>query len=397
MNKIVLFGAGKIGRSFTGQLFSRSGFEVVFVDISEPVIRELNRRNEYDVVIKSDKPDVVLKIKNVRGILCTDHVKVAEEIADSDIVSVSVGQKGLPGAIESITEGLLLRRKISGDRPLDIILAENLRNADKFVREILLKKLGEDYPVDRLVGLIETSIGKMVPIMHREDQEKDPLLVFAEPYNTLIVDKKAFRNPIPAVEGLAPKENIKAWVDRKSHIHNFGHAAAVYKGFRDYPSVTLLADLLEIPSVKDFTRKAMLQSADILQKKYPGEFTETDLTCHIDDLLSRFRNSALGDTVFRVGCDLKRKLHRNDRVLGPMIDGTALNLPVEYILQTFINGLGFSAADENGNQLPDDIEFSGILHKKSLEYVLLNICRLDRTHDKIIIERILESARSLYM
>ena len=33
--KMVQFGAGNIGRSFIGQLFSRSGYEVVFVDIKK--------------------------------------------------------------------------------------------------------------------------------------------------------------------------------------------------------------------------------------------------------------------------------------------------------------------------------------------------------------------------
>jgi len=47
VKKLVLFGAGKIGRSFIGQLFATSGFEVVFIDISESVINELNRLNEY--------------------------------------------------------------------------------------------------------------------------------------------------------------------------------------------------------------------------------------------------------------------------------------------------------------------------------------------------------------
>ena len=45
-----------------------------------------------------------------------------------------------------------------------------------------------------LVGLIETSIGKMVPIMTTAEQMKDPLVVYAEPYNTLILDGKGFRD-----------------------------------------------------------------------------------------------------------------------------------------------------------------------------------------------------------
>jgi mannitol-1-phosphate 5-dehydrogenase len=43
-NKLVLFGAGKIGRSFIGQLFSRGGYEVVFVDVFKSVIDELNEK-----------------------------------------------------------------------------------------------------------------------------------------------------------------------------------------------------------------------------------------------------------------------------------------------------------------------------------------------------------------
>ena len=42
--KLVQFGAGNIGRSFIGQLFSKAGWDVVFVDIDELVIDELNRR-----------------------------------------------------------------------------------------------------------------------------------------------------------------------------------------------------------------------------------------------------------------------------------------------------------------------------------------------------------------
>jgi len=43
-------------------------------------------------------------------------------------------------------------------------------------------------------------------------------------------------------------------------------------------------------------------------KKYPEEFSAKDLVDHIDDLLYRFQNKVLGDTIFMVGCDLMRKL-----------------------------------------------------------------------------------------
>lgn len=391
MKKIVLFGAGKIGRSFIGQLFARSGFEVVFVDVFETVINELNRRNEYNVVIKSAQPDVIIRVENVRGVLASDKDKVTQELAECDIAAISVGQKGLPGVVDLIAKGLILRRNKFGEKPLDIILAENLRNADLYVKKMLLNVLGDTYPIDDLVGLIETSIGKMVPIMPLEVQEKDILLVYAEPYNSLILDKKAFKNPIPDVSGLAPKENIKAWVDRKSYIHNFGHAAAAYAGFLVDPSALYLADILKISVVRKFTRSAMLQSADVLLRKYPGEFSHSELKEHIDDLLNRFGNRSLGDTVYRVGCDLTRKLNKNDRILSPLVDGIQYKLPVSKILQTFAFGLCFKAKDENGKTFSGDAEFSKALYEKGLSYVLNNFCGLNIIDDRNVIQRILSS------
>ena len=306
--KLVLFGAGKIGRSFIGQLFSRSGYEVVFIDIDKDIIINLNERKRYQVVIKSDDGDEEILVENVRGVLASNTEKVIEEVANTGILAMSVGQNAIPKITPLIAKGLELRYKDFPDSPLDIILAENLRDAAKVVSVELKKHLSPSFDLDKNVGLIETSIGKMVPIMPKSVMENDPLLVFAEPYNTLILDKKSFKNPIPDVEGLAPKDNMQAWVDRKSFIHNLGHAAAAYYGYMKFSDKIYLYEIMEKKDVYMTARTAMLQAADVLMMHYPGEFTKTDLVAHIDDLLHRFSNKSLGDTVFRVGQDLYRKL-----------------------------------------------------------------------------------------
>ena len=179
-HKIVIFGAGRIGRSFIGQLFSRSGFEVVFVDINKKLTDELSRLQQYKVVIKSDSADEVLIINNVRGVCLTDFDKVISELASATIAALSVGQQGLPEALPIVAMALIKRREQFGDRPLDIIIAENMSNSDQYLLNELGKFLPQDYTQDLLVGLVETSIGKMVPIMTHKDFEEDPLQVFAE-------------------------------------------------------------------------------------------------------------------------------------------------------------------------------------------------------------------------
>ncbi|NJK84845.1 MAG: hypothetical protein HC906_01555 [Bacteroidales bacterium] len=62
--------------------------------------------------------------------------EVCSEIAEADIIAVSVGQHGLQKVIERISEGLKLRFLRNPDKALDIIIAENMRNSDVFLRAV---------------------------------------------------------------------------------------------------------------------------------------------------------------------------------------------------------------------------------------------------------------------
>ena len=383
-NKLVLFGAGKIGRSFIGQLFSRGGYEVVFIDVFKPVIDELNSRHSYRVVVKDEVESVIL-VNNVRGVFGSDEDQVIREIATARIVAVSVGLHGLKAIMHLIAKGLVARYEVPDAAPLDIIIAENLRNAAEFIHEELKTHLPEGYPLHERVGLIETSIGKMVPIMLKKEMEADILQVFAEPYNTLILDKLAFKNLIPQIEGLAPKENMKAWVDRKLFIHNLGHAATAYFGFIAHPESTFLYEVLSGQSIKDKVRQTMLQAAAILLAKYPDEFTMEALIDHTDDLIRRFQNKALGDTVFRVGCDLQRKLGKEDRMAGAIHLARELHLPYDLILQALVAGFHFRAKDEAGNLLPADMEFAAI-YAKGITEVMTTVCGFEENRDDEVIK-----------
>ena len=177
MKTLVQFGAGNIGRSFLGQLFAQSGYEVVFVDIDDRLVDGLNRRRAYRVVIKqTDRPDEILRIENVRAVHGKDQAGVTREVAEADVLATSVGSRALPAVIPTIAAGLVQRRNRYGDRPLDIIIAENLHSAAAYFRRALREHLPGDYRLDKWVGLVETSIGKMVPIMREKDIAEDPLL-----------------------------------------------------------------------------------------------------------------------------------------------------------------------------------------------------------------------------
>jgi mannitol-1-phosphate 5-dehydrogenase len=393
VKKIVIFGAGRIGRSFIGQIFSRGGYEVIFIDINKNLIDLLNKHNSYKVIIKGEK-EKTLTIKNVRGIHFDDKPPVIKEILSTSILAVSAGQAALPAILPCIAESLDKRYKTDPGNALDIIIAENMRNGTGYFRDELHRILGENFPVDRMTGLIETSIGKMVPFMTGEDLKEDPLQIFAESYNTLILDKKGFRNPIPDLPWLSPKENMKAWVDRKSFIHNLGHAASAYTGFIKHPEKTYLFEILEDQYTRNLVRSTMLESAEILLRLYPAEFSMTELKEHTDDLLHRFRNRALKDTVFRIGCDLTRKLGPDDRMVSPIREAIRLSLSYEKILYALVCGFYFRVKDNNGKYHPaDELFYKNFT--PDIEKLFNEICKFDPGNDKPIILKAKEYCKEI--
>ena len=386
VRKIVIFGAGKIGRSFIGQLFGSGGYKVVFVDVDPVIVARINSQGGYRIIIKGEKDKEII-IKNVQAISAFNIQKVIEAVSTAAILAVSVGKNALENVIPVIAAGLELRYSRNLNCPLDIIIAENMRAAAGFMKEQLIKNLPLDYPFEKLVGLVETSIGKMVPIMTLVELEKDPLMVYAEPYNTLILDRKGFKSPIPDIKGLAPKDNIKAWVDRKAFIHNLGHATAAYYGFYQHPDAVYMYEVLDDNEVFRFTRDIMLQSADILKAAYPLEFIGAELEDHIDDLIFRFRNKALKDTIFRVGQDLIRKLSAGDRFMGSIHLAIQYRRPYDMILKAMSYGLCFKAKDEEGNLFMSDIAFLEAVSKE-FESALIKDLVLDPIADYFIIQEL---------
>ena len=375
METFVQIGAGNIGRSFVGQLFSRAGFEVVFVDVVPEVLGALNERHRYRVEIKDRVPETIW-VEHVRGVDGRDQEAVARELAACRCCATAVGPKVLPHVLPNLAAGLKLRLA-QGAPPLDVILCENMRDAAAAMRAGLAEHLPPDFPLDDMVGLVETSIGKMVPIMSDEARASDPLLVYAEAYNTLICDAGGFRNPVPEAPGLDPKANMKAYVDRKSFIHNLGHALCAYLGYLQDPALRFTWEAVGHPVVGPAVRAGMWESGRALIAAYPEEFDDANQGEHIADLMSRFANQALGDTLHRVGRDLTRKLSREDRVIGALLCDLAHGVEPRFTALCAAAALRFRAPDEHGRLFPADQEFLETIVPRGLAHVLAEVCGLD--------------------
>ena len=373
----VQFGAGNIGRSFIGRLFAEAGYRVVFIDVDSRLVSLLNERRSYPVVVKqNDRPDQIRLIGGVSAIDGRDRAAVIDVLTQADGMATSVGQRGLQAVLPLLAAALELRAANNAP-PLDVIIAENLRSAAAWFRQNLRPLLPEGFDLDSRLGLVETSIGKMVPIMPQDALNEDPLQLFAEPYDTLIVDRLGFRREVPALAGLKPVNNIAAWVDRKLFLHNMSHAALAYLGYQANPALTCCWQAMELPAVVDAVRAALLQSAAALNRAYPDDLPQEELAAHADDLLNRYRNRALGDTLHRVGRDLGRKLAREDRLIGACLLAARHGLPFDGLVPPIRAALKFAAPDEQGRVGEADQRILQAVAERGPRAVLCEIAGLD--------------------
>lgn len=334
MRQAVVFGAGKIGRGFLGQLFCQSGYFITFVEAVPLVAEELNRRGAYTIQVAADPPSR-FRVEGFRALAARQVEAVGEAVARADIAATSVGVPNLPGLGPLVAAGLQRRLARRGG-PLDVVVCENLLDAPNVLRRKVLESMPETLRqvVDEALGCVGTVVSRMVPDIPPEFVRKDPLYTSVEPYCILPVDSTAFKAGIPPVQGFEPCDKIHGFEERKLFTHNCGHAVAAYLGFLAGYRYTWEA--MADPEVLGASRGAMEESGRALIPRHG--FRPEDYRAHVEDLLSRFANRGLGDTVARVGRDVLRKLGRMDRLVG------AARLCEEYGVPPRNIALGIAAA-----------------------------------------------------
>ncbi len=223
----VIFGAGNVGRGFLGQLFSESGYAVVFVDVDEPLVRGLAQRGRYAIRLVDNEWLEEVTVTPVAALLAGDTDAVAQAVATARIAATAVGVRALPYVAPALAASVARRAAAGVQAPLNIIICENLKDAAAILCGMVKQHLPASlHPYLRdHIGFVDTVIGRMVPPLTPELRAADPTLILVEPYKVLPVDRAGWLGPAPQIVGLELCDNFPAYTARKLYIHNCGHAA----------------------------------------------------------------------------------------------------------------------------------------------------------------------------
>lgn len=368
MKKAIQFGAGNIGRGFLGQLFSQSGYKVVFIDVNRELISDLNKRGSYPLKIVSNKDCRRIIIKDVYAVHANNRKKVAEEIAGADVMSTAVGKRALKSIASLIALGIEQRMRLGLKKPLNIIICENLFHGARILKEYILENLDEKYKdyAGHYLGLVESVVSRMVPGIPDAMKKKDPLLLVAEDYAFLPVDKNGFVGNMPKIKGMQPYNNLIAYQEQKMFTHNTGHSLCAYLGY--LKGYKYIHEAIQDKQIKDIVLKALGESGKALIKKH--KFNAQKHQDYTENLLERFNNVALEDTVSRGAKDPIRKLGPEDRLVG------AAKLALKFGIKPDYLALGTAAAFYYDNPQDEQAVKLSQIKRKGVNELLANVCNL---------------------
>jgi mannitol-1-phosphate 5-dehydrogenase len=369
----VHFGAGNIGRGFIGGLLHDAGYEVCFVDVNTEIVKLLNEKKEYKIVLANQEREEQL----ITGVSAVNSIanpeKVIEMIAGADLVTTAVGPNIL-GIISDLVYKGLKKRSEAVEAPLNIIACENMIGGSAFLKEKVYEKAAaeEKAQFDKLFAFPNAAVDRIVP----NQTNDDPLMVLVEPFYEWVVDASAMIGDVPNIGGVKFVEDLAPYIERKLYTVNTGHASIAYLGYLNGFHAIDKAVRSEV--INQVVSGALKETGEVIIEKYG--FDQDDHLDYINKILSRFENPFIIDDVTRVGRSPLRKLGKDDRLFGPALSFFELFKEVPENLTHVIAAALLFDVEEDGEavELKNKVEASGAAN------TLSEITGLDKNHPIIL-------------
>lgn len=260
--KGVHFGGGNIGRGFVAEFLHNSGYEVVFVDVMDSIIEQLQKTKSYEVTEIGSDGEHKFTIDNYRAINSKYELeKVIEEIATADVVTCAVGPNVLKFIADPIAKGIEARK---ADSPLAVIACENAIGATDTLRGFIEQKLWPETlkNIAPKAAFANSAIDRIVPIQ----DEGAGLNVKIEKFYEWCVEEKPFNGKPPAIKGVHFVEDLEPYIERKLFTVNTSHATAAYYGHQ--AGKQYIHEVLEDKKLHDIVQGVLEETAHLICTKH---------------------------------------------------------------------------------------------------------------------------------
>ncbi len=307
-NRVVIVGAGKIGRGFIAHLLWMAAVPFTFVESRGDVVEGLRAQGRYRVEMLGH-PEQSAEIDRFE-ILAWPQAGPA--VAEADTIFTAVGGNRLTEAGQSLAPLLALRQQVGAARAINIVTCENWPHPAAQLRQALVAERPGLLSEPGKIGIAEATVLRSCIEPTPEQAAIDPFTVQAQSYWELQIDRDALVAPLPAVSGFRLLPNFQTALSRKLYTYNAASATLAFLGL--LAGHRYLHEAAGDPRVLAMASAVLNETGRAVCQRYG--YTEEEQRQFADSALAKYSDPNLPDPLERQVRDPLRKLGPHDRLVG---------------------------------------------------------------------------------
>jgi mannitol-1-phosphate/altronate dehydrogenase len=282
--RILIYGAGAIGRGFLAPVFCNLGYEIFFVERNPKIMEHLRRRSSYKTAFSKHHSYKIEEVDYSGAFFPGEEEKILDKI---DIVFSCVGPNNLGEAMTSRLKNV----------PAIVSFENEIESVDK------IKNLTGN--PNCFFGIPDVISSNEAPVFLRE---VDPLCLVSEE-GELAIEQGNYKlhERIPVYS----REELARYWNCKFYLHNTPHATAAFLG--KLFGVSYLHEAMSIPLIEKLVKSTMESTQRAMKTREMAEPEFIDYYAQKE--IQRFKDKLLFDPVARVGREPLRKLRGHDRLI----------------------------------------------------------------------------------
>ena len=368
--RILILGAGNIGRGVIGSIFFDAGYHLTFYDAVPSLTRGLERQGWYSVDRVGDHIENMV-VSDFDVIEAEDEAGLEAAIATEFLVACCV-YHGAYDALCTHIANAVCQRSIKEMGPLNIFLCVNELGSVEYFQEHISQQLsGPDLTYfHKKVGICQVLVLRSGLPSSDDRKARDPYAVTTSLEGHVFVDQGAFLGEKPQVACVQFVDQIQARMQRKIYTGNMFHCIqpflGAFHGAKDMPACRA------VPGVLDDSLAAYYGAEEALSREF--NFSSEDRTAWNEEILGDLKKTAGGgvpDPVSRVLARPMEKLSRSNRFIAPALLCIKQNILPYFLSKGIACGLCYDNTDDD-----ESVKMQHFIRENGLDAALSNICGL---------------------
>ena len=254
-----------------------------------------------------------------------------------------------------------LQMRCKSNHPVTIMSCDNVPENGKMLRKCIAQFCKRKYPeimewIESSVAFPCTMVDRITPGTTDEDiiflkqnfDVDDSCPVHAEAFRQWVIEN-TFCTPVPDFSrvGALVVDDVRPYELMKIRLLNGSHSALSYPAYM--MGIKMVHEAAGNPLIRKFIREMYMEEITRTLPPVPG----VDIPLYKDELIERFSNPYIADTILRLASDGSKKI--SNAILRPLEEGLRNGCEMRAVLLALsIWEYFFIAKDANGEGMPID-------------------------------------------